>query len=297
MPQWVKGPRFGEFVNSSFFGLAGPRTFAGMRSPWKLLLDACTSAYARVGSSRWGAALNRGMLKAGLRGLGYHDWSGRGERWFVERQLPLLDPLVVIDVGANVGDYARAVLTSTSAQVHCFEPQPAVAEVLRSNLAHFGERAVVVASGVGSEVGRLALHYNPDSSELASFSEEVNKIGYVDNAQSVEVPVTTLDEYVVRAALQRVDFIKIDTEGYEREVLLGAERLIRELRPSMIQVEFNWHHLLRGTTMYGLAQLLPGYELYQLTPGGWARRDPMDPTANVFRHSNFVFVLRGVAVA
>jgi FkbM family methyltransferase len=268
-----------------------------MRSLLKLLLDGCTSVYARLGSSRLGAALNRGLLKAGLRGLGYHDWSGRGERWFIERQLPLWDLGVVLDVGANVGDYAQAVLKATKAQVHCFEPQPHVAAQLRANLAGFGDRAVVVESGVGATESRLKLHYNPDSSELASFSEEVNKIGYVDNALSVEVPVTTLDDYVARTGLQRVDFIKIDTEGYEREVLLGAQHVIDSLRPKMIQVEFNWHHLLRGTTMYGLAQLLPGYDLYQLTPDGWARRDPMDPTANVFRHSNFVFVLRGVAVA
>jgi FkbM family methyltransferase len=279
------------------FGFAGPRTFAGMRSLGKLILDVSAQGYARWAGSRWGAALNRGLLKAGLRGLGYHDWSGRGERWLIERQLSLLDPVVVFDVGANVGDYAQAVLKATKAQVHCFEPQPAVAEVLRGNLADFGDRAVVVESGVGATESRLNLHYNPNSSELASFSEEVNKIGYVDNAQSVEVPVTTLDAYVARTGLQRVDFIKIDTEGYEREVLLGAQHVIDSLRPKMIQVEFNWHHLLRGTTMYGLAQLLPGYDLYQLTPGGWARRDPMDPTANVFRHSNFVFVLRGVAVA
>ncbi len=268
-----------------------------MRSLLKLLLDGCTSVYSRVGSSRWGAALSRGLLKAGLRGLGYHDWSGRGERWFIERQLPLWDPAVVLDVGANVGDYAQGVLKATKAQVHCFEPQPHVVAQLRDNLAAFGDRAVVVASGVGSDEGQLALHYNPDSSELASFSEEVNQIGYVNNAQSVEVPVTTLDAYVAHAGLDRVDFIKIDTEGYEHEVLLGAQHVIGALRPKLIQLEFNWHHLLRGTTMYGLAQLLPGYDLYQLTPGGWARRDPMDPMANVFRHSNFVFVLRGVVVA
>ncbi len=279
------------------FGFAGPRTFASMRSIGKLMLDVSAQGYARWAGSRWGAALNRGLLKAGLRGLGYHDWSGRGERWFIERQLRLWDPVVVLDVGANVGDYAQAVLKATKAQVHCFEPQPAVAEVLRANLADFGDRAVVVESGVGATESRLKLHYNPDSSELASFSEEVNQIGYVNNAQSVEVPVTTLDAYVAHAGLDRVDFIKIDTEGYEREVLLGAQHVIGTLRPKLIQLEFNWHHLLRGITMYGLAQLLPGYDLYQLTPGGWARRDPMDPMANVFRHSNFVFVLRGVAGA
>ena len=92
----------------------------------------------------------------------------------------------------------------------------------------------------------------------------------------------------------RVDFIKIDTEGYELEVLKGAERVLRELKPALVQLEFNMHHLLRGTSLYALSQLIPDYDLYQLVPGGWARRDPLDQFTNVYRHANFVFVRRGV---
>lgn len=262
----------------------------------KGFMDVVSAAYGRFMSGPRLARLNEALLKATLRARGYQDWGGSGEAWFVGVQLPKLDPRVVLDVGANVGDYAQRVLDSTSATVHCFEPQPSVAKGLAERLAPLGARAVVVPRGVGAESGVLELRYNPDSSELASFSAEVDAISYVRNVERIEVPVVSLDDYAAEAGLTRVDLIKIDTEGFEREVLLGAERVLRELRPALVQLEFNWHHLLRGTSLYALAQLLPDYDCYQLVPRGWVRRDPMDPLANVYRQTNFVFVRRGVVV-
>ena len=260
----------------------------------KALIDIASSAFARVLSRpRW-AGLNDALLKATLRARGYQDWSGRGEAWLIEKVLPSLDIHVVIDVGANVGDYAHGVLEHTDAQVYCFEPQPHVVTMLHSRLQPFGSRAVVIPLGVGAQSGSLDLFYNPDSPELASFSKEVNAISYVDNQASIKVQVVSLDEFAAQSRLTRVDFIKIDTEGYELEVLKGAERVLRELKPALVQLEFNMHHLLRGTSLYALSQLIPDYDLYQLVPGGWARRDPLDPFTNVYRHANFVFVRRGV---
>ena len=188
----------------------------------KALIDIASSAFARVLSRpRW-AGLNDALLKATLRARGYQDWSGRGEAWLIEKVLPSLDIQVVIDVGANVGDYAHGVLEHTDAQVYCFEPQPHVVTMLHSRLQPFGSRAVVITLGVGAQSGSLDLFYNPDSPELASFSKEVNAISYVDNQASIKVQVVSLDEFAAQSRLTRVDFIKIDTEGYELEVLKGA---------------------------------------------------------------------------
>lgn len=262
----------------------------------KKFIDVLSGVYARWMCGSRVVRLNEALLKATLRARGYQDWGGSGEAWFVGVLLPKLDPRVVLDVGANVGDYAQRVLQSTGATVYSFEPQPLVAKGLSERLVPFGERAVVVPRGVGAESGVLELRYNPDSSELASFSAEVDAISYVRNVERIEVPVVSLDDYAAEVGLTRVDFIKIDTEGFEREVLLGAERVLRELRPALVQLEFNVHHLLRGTSLYALAQLLPDYDSYQLVPGGWVRRDPMDPLANVYRQTNFIFVRRGVVV-
>lgn len=89
-----------------------------------------------------------------------------------------------------------------------------------------------------------------------------------------------------------VDLIKIDTQGFQAEVFEGAARVISEIRPRLIQMEFNWHQMFRSKTLNDFAEMLPGYDVYQLLPDGWVQRDPRDPLSNVYQFSNFGFVLR-----
>ena len=48
----------------------------------------------------------------------------------------------------------------------------------------------------------------------------------------------------------KIDLIKIDTEGFELEVLKGAEKTIKKLKPTYIQIEYNWHHLFKNINLY-----------------------------------------------
>ena len=90
----------------------------------------------------------------------------------------------------------------------------------------------------------------------------------------------------------QVDLIKIDTEGFESEVLRGGGETIRRCRPKFVQLEFNWHQLFRNTSLNSFSELLPGYSVFQLLPDAWIERDPIDPLSNIFHFSNFVFVRR-----
>ena len=69
--------------------------------------------------------------------------------------------------------------------------------------------------------------------------------------------IITLNQFIKDHHIKRVDYIKIDTEGYELEVIEGADELINKLRPKIIQIEFNWHQLFKGQTIYSLSQKLP----------------------------------------
>lgn len=106
------------------------------------------------------------------------------------------------------------------------------------------------------------------------------------------MPVITLDSYFKDNNIVKVDFIKIDTEGFESEVFKGAEKIFKELKPKFIQIEFNWHQLFRNTSLYYFAQRLTEYDMYQLIPNGWILRDPKDPLVNIYSYSNFIFVLK-----
>jgi len=253
------------------------------------------SWYAWLASKPPLAALNDALLKGSLRARGYNnccDPRATGEEFFVREVLAKSAPTVCIDVGANVGHYSELLLLGTKSHVISFEPLPQPFEQLRSRMRAYGDRSVVVNKGVGETTCRRVMHYNAAASVHASFSVEVSRVPFVKNHESLVVDMVTLDDYLQGSRHEEVSFIKIDTEGYEGEVLKGAASSVRRYCPRFIQIEFNRHQLFRDRSLLWFADQLPQHDVYQLIPNGWVRRDPTDPLANVFEYSNFVFVRR-----
>ncbi len=244
-------------------------------------------------------AINDRLLHLVLKGRGYNNGPhprDTGEERFV-RLLGLTNPRFCIDIGANRGAYSALLLQHTNAEVLAFEPLPTTFEHLRKLSLTYPDRFSAENNGVGDSDSELELHYGEDTA-LASFSREVNEIDYVGstNVNSVTVPVFSLDSYLAQhGRIKEVDFIKIDTEGFEYEVLQGARDTIAELRPKFIQIEFNWHQLVKSHTLYSIGrQFLHDYDLYQILPFGsvLARREIDVPDTNIFCFSNFVFIRR-----
>ena len=143
---------------------------------------------------------------------------------------------IVIDVGANVG-YISAVaasLVGPSGEVHGFEPLKECYERL-CFLQKLNPQYNFVFNNVavGQEPGSLPISYEPQGgSRNASFVP--------DGAGSItrQVPVVRLDDYIFRniSEPERIKFIKIDVEGFEFPVLLGAEKYFAQTasRPLII---------------------------------------------------------------
>lgn len=156
-----------------------------------------------------------------------------GKEWWA-KELSLLSPhiangSVVIDVGANLGFMAGILssLSGESGEVHSFEPSPStyakLSEVVRVN----GFRNVRTYNmGCGEQESTMTL-YCPHSSGCASLrpTTEVSR-----EAHEQRVQIVRLDDFLGRN-LQRLDFLKIDTEGFEDEVLSGASGILRQFKP------------------------------------------------------------------
>jgi len=233
------------------------------------------------------------ILLNALRARGYNNWQkpeDTGEVYFINEILAKTQPKLCIDVGAHYGEYSIELLKLTTAKVVAFEPLPTSFNKLKQNTIEFSERIKLESAGVGAIEEESVFHYNPSASDQASFSTEIKEVNYVNNEHKITVPVTTLDSYFEKNNITEVDLIKIDVEGFESEVFAGAIRVLTEVRPRFIQIEFNWHQLFRNTSLYYFAKQLYGYDTYQLLPRGWIKRDPKDPLSNIFYFSNFVFV-------
>jgi FkbM family methyltransferase len=140
---------------------------------------------------------------------------------------------VVIDAGANTGVYALAVAaTCPDAWVVAFEPSPTVVEQCRTNvrLNDFEDRIDVRGVGLGHESGE-ATFYRSNYDELGSFNAGNAGAWEASVEETVSVPVATVDEFVVDGGMSPPDHLKIDVEGFEHEVLLGARETLRRHRP------------------------------------------------------------------
>jgi len=135
----------------------------------------------------------------------------------------LIDPKIIFDVGANIGQSTEAYLAYFDPfVVHSFEPAEATFALLTRRFAG-NTKVRLHRNAFGSHAGSLRMNTREGPSEMFAVSPNGNE----------EVTVLTLDQLDER----RIDFLKIDTEGYDLEVLRGADRMLREKRIAALQVE------------------------------------------------------------
>lgn len=204
---------------------------------------------------------------------------------------------VVLDVGANVGDFSRRVRAAApSARVFAFEPHPSIFPHTSAAAQAAGFEAI--HAGCGDEPGRLTLYDYSDSragSQHASLYQAVIERLHGGSAAGHEVEIVTVDDFLRDRKIERVHLLKIDTEGHESSVLRGAQRALREGRIDFVQFEFNAMNLESRTFFRDLVALLPNYRLHRLLPDGWALLPYTPLTCELFAYQNIVAVREGIA--
>ena len=128
---------------------------------------------------------------------------------------------IVIDCGAHVGVFTDMALRRGASKVVAIEPDPVNLECLRRNFRQeiADGRVIVVPKGVWSREQIITLYTSASNS--GSNTMISGRVTARDSGK-VEVPVTTLDKIAEELELHRIDFIKMDIEGAEREALRGA---------------------------------------------------------------------------
>jgi FkbM family methyltransferase len=238
-----------------------------------------------------------------LRQLGFFNWEtmeASGETWFLHDMLPGLlrtrQPLVM-DVGGNSGDYTLAVLKRfPEARAHAFEPHPVTFQKL---VVAIDAKASCHQMALGSQPGTLNLYDSEGSTEggiRASLSPEALKTMTSKPLVAVPVEVSTLDLFLGAQGIEKVDFLKIDTEGFEMDVLNGASKALASGRIGVIQFEFNALHIGRRQFLIDFMERLPGHRLYRLLADGMVALDKLKPyEREIFAFQNIVAIRRDIA--
>lgn len=244
--------------------------------------------------------LNRFLFFVSLRGLGilnYGSLRESGELNFLEKLIPLYAAAgspsrVVLDVGANVGNYAKEIFKITGeADIYCFEPHPANVKKLQEAV---GRMVTVVPSAVGSAAGTLELfdYSEADGSSHASVYKDVFEKIHKRPYLSHMVDVITIDAFLEKESIRHVMLLKIDTEGHELAALAGASKALLNHCIDVIHFEFNEMNIASRTFLGDFFELLPDYRLYRLLSDGWI---PLinRPLENIFAYQNIVAVRSG----
>lgn len=148
-------------------------------------------------------------------------------RWPEISNLRLMRGDVVMDIGANVGDFVECCLAYQPwAVLHAFEPLPGAYQILQQKFSCYA-KVFSVNKAVGSETVNLTLKVSRFS-EASSFLDQTavlrDGLYGIDFSvtQELSVQAIRLDDYVGQLNVDRIKLLKLDTQGYELEVLKGA---------------------------------------------------------------------------
>ncbi|MGM5025786.1 FkbM family methyltransferase [Tardiphaga sp. 862_B3_N4_1] len=241
-----------------------------------------------------GVTYRNGLHAVGV--LNYQNDIVSGERRFLTNYISQFPNAVILDVGANAGQYAELVRElGPKTVIHSFEPHPKSFAKLSDLRDRLDVNVHAMALGdIQSEIEFF--DYADDAgSQHASVYRDVIEVVHARPAASVKVRCETLDVIAPQLGIKHIGLLKIDTEGHDYSVLKGACGLLDAGLIDVIQFEFNEMNVISRVFMKDFFALLPGYRIYRLLSNGVIEFQTYDPTfMEVFAYQNIICIRRDI---
>lgn len=137
---------------------------------------------------------------------------------------------VVIDAGANIGLFSLLCSQKNVKEVYAFEPQKSVINLLKKNilLNNLSKLIKVVPFGLSDNNQDYALSVSELGHAAGSIVIKRNETNHTEKIHCV-----TLDKWVIDNKISKIDFLKADIEGAERNLLLGATEILKKFAPRL----------------------------------------------------------------
>ena len=140
----------------------------------------------------------------------------------------------ILDVGANIG-CTSLLFSDLGDRVVAFEPLPRTFELLQKNISSAKKDNIkTLPLALGDEDREAQMYFLDANRSMAFVLDRTSR----DDRPAAVIQIKRLDDLFPEIGFERLDFIKIDVEGYELRVLEGARNTIERYRP-IVQMEFN----------------------------------------------------------
>jgi len=248
-------------------------------------------------------ALQKGfenLYRFSLHGMGYGegaDFRNSGEEKvmdYINKKLEGGATPTLFDVGANIGSYSLLLKDKfIGAKIYSFEPSKKTFDELKFNLRNEWN-IIPINYGLSNKSGKVILYYNTELSAGASlYKRKWDNYG-VDLDKEEKVNVITLDEFCKNENIKEIDFLKMDVEGNELNVLKGAKEMLNKKKIRFIQFEFGGCHIDSKTPFRDFWNLLSeDYNIYRIFSGGIYPIKDYNENREIYFTMNYFVELKG----
>lgn len=220
-----------------------------------------------------------------------------GEDFFLRQYLSAKfrnEPVTVFDVGANAGEYSLLVKDIFPlAKIYAFEPNLVSFKRLSEKTRSISQvSAFPLGLGATKSVAEIYTYKNDKASEHATIIKGVMlELHKSEDIEKYKVNIIDLDGFCLDHYIKKIDFLKIDTEGFELEVLKGAALFLNKNAIEVIQFEFNEMNIFSKVFLHDFYEILPGYDFYRLDTNRLIPLGKYKSANEIFRYQNIVAIL------
>lgn len=255
--------------------------------------------YSFFFANRASLYFNKLLFQLSLRGMGilnYSDYKISGEKNFLNKILPRYNPSLVFDVGANIGNYTKAVRAKNSCEIYSFEPNIPTAQQLLQNTNNL-EKVKIFEFGFSDKSGKTEIYERDKEgcSSHATLYREVISDSYQSDMKHTTISLSTLDEFCEKERISKISLLKIDTEGNEYKILLGASNLLSKNAIDIIHFEFNVMNISSRVFFKDFFKILTNYNLYRLLPNSLLKISYHNPVEyEIFAFQNIIAIRKDI---
>jgi FkbM family methyltransferase len=228
--------------------------------------------------------------------LNFENSMVSGEHYLVTKvlakNLGKIERPIMFDVGANVGDYSLLLSkVFPKAKIYAFEPNESSFKQLVVNVDSCSVKCVNAGMGEEEKIEKIFTYADNLTSQHASIYSEVFRSHYKkDDVAEIEFQLTTLDLFCEHEGIKGIDFLKIDTEGNELNVLRGASKMLAEGKVKIIQFEFGENDVFSRVFLRDFYEILTDYNIYRLDSERLIPLFEYNVSNEIFRFQNLLAI-------